>query len=537
MFNNKRNSASLYDSKRRYLQQLPPPQVIEICLLFELHVPLYVKNWVWPEHVKTGVPDAQQGQPSPEGTPQKNEKKTEPVMDALVQPSQDASKTDSNASETAEKDKETPSKEGDTTTTDPKPPEKENDKPTETPAPSTSTATTTVSTPTATPAPVPPAPVPLPRPINGPLSVVPSYPHQPYGYQSYPHASYYPHVWSHYPHMPYAMPHPPPPTASTSYQPPPIPAYSTAPTFTTTPAAPAPQPAPDPPPPHPRDDDLPSYEDMIVEALIDSGDTDGIAPKDIYAWMQTHYPVQSNFRPSASQALQKAYKRGRFEKNNTGKYRMNPHYTGNGSITRKPTRRPQTVAPQPSTNVTAQSTRSSPFTRAPLNRTTKPPFAGLGQFGPSIPPPYGVPAPQPPPPRLIPEPESTNDIGDAYEAAQHILKTINFGEGLLNLKSPEPDSREDAEQGDKEWEDGIRAQLQAQLALLAAQLQEYAQERDAEEAALQAAAQLPPPPPPQPPRQQVQPARLVAVPPVAAMEVDDDEDDDEDDDMDEVIIP
>ncbi|KAF9019217.1 hypothetical protein BDZ89DRAFT_1073247, partial [Hymenopellis radicata] len=218
--------------------------------------------------------------------------------------------------------------------------------------------------------------------------------------------------------------------------------------------------APDPPPPHPRDDDLPSYEDMIVEALIDSGDTDGIAPKDIYAWMQTHYPVQSNFRPSASQALQKAYKRGRFEKNNTGKYRMNPHYTGNGSITRKPTRRPQTVAPQPSTNVTAQSTRSSPFTRAPLNRTTKPPFAGLGQFGPSIP----------------------------HLTVQHILKTINFGEGLLNLKSPEPDSREDAEQGDKEWEDGI-----------------------------------------------LQPARLVAVPPVAAMEVDEDED--EDDDMDEVIIP
>ncbi|KAF8919029.1 hypothetical protein CPB85DRAFT_947879 [Mucidula mucida] len=296
--------SSLYDSKRRYLQQLPPPQVIEICLLFELHVPLYVKNWVWPEHVKTGVPDAQQ----------------------------DASKTDSNETGTTEKDKETPSKEGDAATSDPRPPEKENDNPTATPTSSTSTATTTVSTPTATPVPIPPAPVPLPRPINGALSVVPSYPHQPYGYQSYPHASYYPHVWSHYPHMPYAMPHPPPSTASTSYQPP---AYSTAPTFTTTPAAPPSQSLPDPPPVHLRDDELPSYEDMIAEALIDSGDTDGVAPKDIYAWMQTHYPVQSNFRPSASQALQKAYKRGRFEKNNTGKYRMNPHYTGN-SVSTKP---------------------------------------------------------------------------------------------------------------------------------------------------------------------------------------------------------
>ena len=79
---------------------------------------------------------------------------------------------------------------------------------------------------------------------------------------------------------------------------------------------------------------MPSYEDMIVEALTGSHDPDGVAPKDIYAWMQTHYPVQSNFRPSASQALQKAYKKGRFEKGNNGKYRVNPNYSGVGSSVR-----------------------------------------------------------------------------------------------------------------------------------------------------------------------------------------------------------
>ena len=35
----------------------------------------------------------------------------------------------------------------------------------------------------------------------------------------------------------------------------------------------------------------------------------------------------NNFRPSASQALQKAYKRGRLEKIG-GKYRLNPNWEG-----------------------------------------------------------------------------------------------------------------------------------------------------------------------------------------------------------------
>jgi len=70
---------------------------------------------------------------------------------------------------------------------------------------------------------------------------------------------------------------------------------------------------------------------MIVEALTESISTDStgqLAPKDLFNWMAARYPVQSNFRPSASQALQKAFRKGRFEKNNAGKYSLNPKYEG-----------------------------------------------------------------------------------------------------------------------------------------------------------------------------------------------------------------
>ena len=67
---------------------------------------------------------------------------------------------------------------------------------------------------------------------------------------------------------------------------------------------------------------------MIVEALIDIGDPDGAAPKDLFLWMGSRWPLQTNFRPSASQALQKAYKRGRLEKLDSGKYRLNANWEG-----------------------------------------------------------------------------------------------------------------------------------------------------------------------------------------------------------------
>lgn len=65
-----------------------------------------------------------------------------------------------------------------------------------------------------------------------------------------------------------------------------------------------------------------------MEALLDCGDVEGAAPKDLFTWMASRYPLQTNFRPSASQALQKAYKRGRLEKRQGGKYRLNAAWEG-----------------------------------------------------------------------------------------------------------------------------------------------------------------------------------------------------------------
>lgn len=81
---------------------------------------------------------------------------------------------------------------------------------------------------------------------------------------------------------------------------------------------------------------------MIVLALMESPDNEGVAPKDVFAWMSAYvlnfiglpnlhlssrWPLNANFRPSASQALQKAYKRGRLEKVGT-KYKLNPNWHG-----------------------------------------------------------------------------------------------------------------------------------------------------------------------------------------------------------------
>ena len=76
------------------------------------------------------------------------------------------------------------------------------------------------------------------------------------------------------------------------------------------------------------DEDLPSYEEMLVQALQAHNDPNGTAPKQLFQWMAATYPLQANFRPSASQALQKAFKRGRFEKNKEGKYRLNASWEG-----------------------------------------------------------------------------------------------------------------------------------------------------------------------------------------------------------------
>lgn len=75
------------------------------------------------------------------------------------------------------------------------------------------------------------------------------------------------------------------------------------------------------------DGPLPSYEEMIVHALAEFRQPQGVAPKDLFAWMEQTYPLTTNFRPSASQALQKAYKRGRLDKVG-GKYRLNLTWSG-----------------------------------------------------------------------------------------------------------------------------------------------------------------------------------------------------------------
>jgi len=103
---------------------------------------------------------------------------------------------------------------------------------------------------------------------------------------------------------------------------------------------------------------LPNYEEMIVEALYDIGDDDGCPPKVIFDWIAERYPIKSNFRPSAHQAIQKSHKRGRLEKTGN-KYRLNPDWDGT-SLTKKATRRPKAASENPAP---PPSIRSDPHSR------------------------------------------------------------------------------------------------------------------------------------------------------------------------------
>ncbi|KAG5518861.1 hypothetical protein PMAC_002392 [Pneumocystis sp. 'macacae'] len=66
--------------------------------------------------------------------------------------------------------------------------------------------------------------------------------------------------------------------------------------------------------------DLPSYENMIVEALTAIHDSRGVPPRIIYEWME-------RFRASASQALQKAVKKGKLQKDGSN-YFLNTDSNG-----------------------------------------------------------------------------------------------------------------------------------------------------------------------------------------------------------------
>jgi len=61
----------------------------------------------------------------------------------------------------------------------------------------------------------------------------------------------------------------------------------------------------------------------------------------------------TNFRPSASQALQKAFKRGRLQKVGTN-YRLNPDWSG-GSTSKRTNRRPQKMDEDSSALIVTQS--------------------------------------------------------------------------------------------------------------------------------------------------------------------------------------
>ena len=133
------------------------------------------------------------------------------------------------------------------------------------------------------------------------------YPYPSQQVPAYPHAPYYGHGQHHPPGVSGFLP--PPMHYGTMYTRPPV----TRPDGST--------------------EDLPSYEEMIVNALMEHPDPEGAPPKDLFAWMAARYPLQTNFRPSASQALQKAFKRGRLEKGPGGKYRLNASWEG-GSVRR-----------------------------------------------------------------------------------------------------------------------------------------------------------------------------------------------------------
>lgn len=223
---------------------------------------------------------------------------------------------------------------------------------------------------------------------------------------------------------------------------------------------------------------------------------------------------------------------------------------------------------------------TSPFTHAPLTHnhhqpTGQPPGAGpysgypyTGYSGYSQPPPPAAETSQTNgtrPTSTAEETGGTGELNDVYEAAQHILKTINFG-SLLQLPSNENDTTADGPAadgsagenpantgmpvehsdnqlvddpsvgagimtgGDAGALDGVdesqRAELQAQLALLSVQLTDLAQEMQAEaEAAVASAIAVAP-----------VLANGIASPAVQVAEQEEEDDEDDDEDMDEVIV-
>jgi hypothetical protein len=305
--------------KRTYLTLLPHTQLVELCLAFEAYSPLHVKKSLWPTNLAAAVAELQLGPapPSSQGTTQRDIT-SGPVVNAPLTSVSSLPDAVTRSSPTGTSTTINPHLPSDNVNSDATAIRDESSSPQQ---PQTSDEPTSQPQP-PTPSTTKPCATELPQG---------SYPHAPYGYlpthspSAYPHTPYY-----HYP--PLSYPHNFPPQPSVPYPHAPFP--PSHPPFP--PAVPLPR--------HPLrtglpptdhsgipSDDLPSYEDMLVEALTDLDESDGSAPKALFSWMASRYPLHTNFRPSASQALQKAFKRGRLEKGSNGRYRLNASWDG-GSV-------------------------------------------------------------------------------------------------------------------------------------------------------------------------------------------------------------
>ncbi|KAF8133747.1 hypothetical protein EV363DRAFT_1430296 [Boletus edulis] len=385
------SEAEIYAIKRQYLGLLPPQQVIDICLTFEAHAPLHVKSSVWPYDIRAAIASIQ-------------------AQKAQASQAQTSTESDASSKNSAP---DVDSSSGEQTT-------QLQTSSSHQPGPSAGASSGSH---------------PASQSAISPTTPGPHYPQHPYYLPGYPHTPYYasPHATYGYPHTCASYPQPPAmyPVNPASHHPP---------LFTNTPLVHPPHPAPEPPPPLSSVDDLPSYEEMIVEALLDSGDPEGCAPKSPLQLDGDALPSADEF-PALSQEV-------------TGKYRLNDNWEG-GNTSRRTTRRPQTLAQ--TTLPGPQPTSSSPFTHAPLvphGARLPPPGQPPGYGGY----PFGYPfqgtsgAAHAPSARnssgTASQKQAADTIdheagegSDAWEAAQNILKAINFGQLFPNFERREHGSR------------------------------------------------------------------------------------------------
>ncbi|KAI5887686.1 uncharacterized protein SCHCODRAFT_02638722 [Schizophyllum commune H4-8] len=505
--------------KKTYLALLPPEQIIEICLTLDYYVPLHFKGALWPLDLQ-GTIDAIKA------VKEKEEREKREQEEAAQREREQRERDQQQSAPSTDPPSTDPPPEGGSESA--KEPESNGaDKSQEPPAQSAPQEANVSSTSTSTSTPQPqhqPQSQPQPQPQPQPQAPVPyGFPYYPYG--PYPPPPGYPPADAPIP-APAPAPPPPPPPPPLTYPHPSHPLYSNSPpTAGPSRVSQGPQPLPaassdgNGPTVGPSAG-MPSYEDMIVEALLEAENAppdengqrpDGLAPKDVYAWMAAHYSLQSNFRPSASQALQKAYKRGRLEKGAGGKYKVN-HNAGASSLpmTRRNNRRPQSSVPPPPGTIRGMhiTTPSSAANSTPVftNSNSQNLDAlftltqALEQKGAQA---HHAPA------------DANSGDAAAYEAAQTLLKAIQEryaaenthaqdahqqqqqqqhaqvavnGHGHANNASSS--TGQDAMDVDMEGLDAdTRAHLQAQLALLAAQLTEIAYAEQVEAADEAAATQ------------------------------------------------